>query len=220
MCDRFVQRDTVAAVKTFILHYFWESRAEAARLHPQYAGPYPGLTNKGRNAMQNRLGLSTFLVTALLSGCAVHQPQTADEFRSVAPGATFGKHDSFSVKRRFDDVAKTFETQAYKCLDQRIQMTESGYKYHHVVVTKYTPTVLISENSAELHLQFEHEQGVVAVSEMPEKGYYLMVADATRVDENTTQIDMYRPSVGHQAVVTAVKGWATGENLGCPDMTK
>jgi len=60
----------------------------------------------------------------------------------------------------------------------------------------------------------------VDFSEIPEKGYYLMVADATRMDANTTQIDMYRPTIGHDAVVRAVKGWATGENVGCPDMTK
>ena len=170
--------------------------------------------------MQNRFVLITLLVTALLAGCAIQQPQSAKEFRKVAPGATFGKHDSFTVNRRFDDIARTFEKQAYKCLDQRIRMTESGHRYHHVVVTKYTPTVLVSENTAELHLQYVHEQGVLAVSEIPEKGYYLMVADATRMDEKNTQIDMYRPTIGHDAVVRAVKGWAMGENVGCPDMTK
>jgi hypothetical protein len=170
--------------------------------------------------MQNQFVLTTLLVAALLSGCAVNQPQTAAEFRDMAPGATFGKHDSFIVNRNFDDVARTFEKQAYQCLDKRIRMTESGHMYHHVVVTDYTPTVLVKENTAELHLQFRHEQGVLAVSEMPEKGYYLMVADATRMDGNNTQIDMYRPAIGHDAVVRAVKGWATGENVGCPDMTK
>ena len=75
-------------------------------------------------------------------------------------------------------------------MDKRIQMTESGHMYYHVVVTKYTPTVLLSDNSAELHLQFVHEQGVMAVSEMPEKGYYLMVAGASRLTDNKTQIDM------------------------------
>ncbi len=170
--------------------------------------------------MENRFILTALLVSVLLPACAVHQPQTAAEFREVAPGATFGKHDSFVVNRKFDDVAASFERQAYKCLDQRIRMTESGYMHHHVVVTKYTPTVLVSDNTAELHLQYVHEQGVLAVAEMPEKGYYLMVADAIRMDGNNTQIDMYHPTIGHDAVVRAVKGWATGDNTGCPDMTK
>ena len=170
--------------------------------------------------MENRFILTTLFFTALLSGCAVHQPQSAAEFRQVAPGAAFGKHDSFVVERNFDDVAGTFEKQAYKCLDQRIRMTESGHMYHHVVVTKYTPTVLVAETTAELHLQYVHEQGVLAVSGIQDKGYYLMVADATRLDGNNTQIDMYHPTIGHDAVVRAVKGWATGDNVGCPDMTK
>lgn len=170
--------------------------------------------------MQYRIILATVLTISLFAGCAINHPQTAAEFRSAAPGATFGKKESFVVDRRFDDVARTFEEQAPQCLDKRIEMTESGHMYYHVVVTKYTPTVLVSENRAELHLQFVHEQGVMVVSEMPEKGYYLMVADASRLTDNKTQIDMYRPSMGYDTIVRAVKGWATGDNIGCPDLTK
>ena len=170
--------------------------------------------------MQYRIIIATVLTSILFTGCAINHPQTAAEFRAAAPGATFGTKESFIVERPFDDVARTFEEQAPKCLDTRIKMTESGHMYHHVVVTKYTPTVLVSDNSAELHLQFVHEQGVMAVSEMPEKGYYLMVADASRLTDNKTQIDMYRPSIGHDTIVRAVKGWAEGDNVGCPDLTR
>jgi hypothetical protein len=170
--------------------------------------------------MQYRIILATVLTSGLFAGCAINHPQTAAEFRAAAPGATFGKKESFVVDRQFDAVARTFEEQAPKCLEKRVKMTESGHMYHHVVVTKYTPTVLVSDDSAELHLQFEHEQGVMAVSEMPENGYYLMVADASRLADNKTQIDMYRPSMGYDTIVRAVKGWATGDNIGCPDLTK
>jgi hypothetical protein len=31
---------------------------------------------------------------------------------------------------------------------------------------------------------------------------------------------MYRPSMGYDVMIKAIKGWATGKNRGCPDMTK
>jgi hypothetical protein len=180
----------------------------------------PGQRNRRGNTMPYRALLTTVLATSLFAGCAVRHPQTAAEFRAAAPGATFGKKESFVVDRRFDEVAATFQEQAPKCLDTRIKMVESGHMYHHVVVTKYTPTILVSDDSAELHLQFIHEQGVMKVSEMPAKGYYLMVADASAMAGNRTQIDLYRPSIGYDTIVRAVKGWATGDQIGCPDLTQ
>jgi hypothetical protein len=47
-----------------------------------------------------------------------------------------------------------------------------------------------------------------------------VVADATPIDKSRTRIDIYGPSVGTDTLVRAINGWATGENLGCPDMTK
>ena len=161
----------------------------------------------------------------VLTGCAGKMPLTADEFRQMAPGASFmgmktGGKETFTVNRSVKSVANTFKKMANKCLNKRIKMVESGYMHHMVVVTKYTPTVYTSKNKAELHLQFEHEKGVMKVYEMPPKGYYLMIMDATGKGRNKTQIDFYRPEVGNQNVVEALRGWATGKNVGCPDLTK
>jgi hypothetical protein len=40
------------------------------------------------------------------------------------------------------------------------------------------------------------------------------------VTQTKTRIDLYRPSMGHGVLIQAVKNWATGENVGCPDLTK
>jgi hypothetical protein len=58
------------------------------------------------------------------------------------------------------------------------------------------------------------------VTKEPEGGYYLMVFDAIRAGKNTTRIDYYGPSRGQDTMVKAIKGWANGENVGCPDLTK
>ena len=88
-----------------------------------------------------------------------------------------------------------------------------------MIVTKYNPTVIYTGEMAELHLQQVHEQGVLNVSEVPPKGYFMMVFDAIPVSATTTRIDYYGPSVEHfDHIKTAVRNWANGKS-GCPDMT-
>ena len=87
-------------------------------------------------------------------------------------------------------------------------------------MTTYKPTVVVTSRKAELHVQQHHDQGVLAVSKEPEGGYYLLVADAQPVTQTKTRVDLYRPSMGHRVLIQAVKNWATGENVGCPDLTK
>ena len=160
-----------------------------------------------------------FLGLIHLAGCATKMPLTADEFRQMAPTATFGGKESFKVNRSVSSIGKTFNKMANQCLNKRIKMVESGYMHHMVVVTKYTPTVKVKNNRAELHLQFEHEKGVMKIHEMPPKGYYLMVMDVTGVAKNKSHVEFYRPGVGHQNIIEALRGWATGVNVGCPDLT-
>ena len=49
---------------------------------------------------------------------------------------------------------------------------------------------------------------------------YLLVADAYPLAGNRTRLQWFGPSRGHDTLIRAVKGWATGENPGCPDLTK
>jgi hypothetical protein len=79
--------------------------------------------------------------------------------------------------------------------------------------------VIVGKNRAELHLQQHHKQGVMKITEEPEGGYYLMVFDAIKLDGGNTRIEYYGPSMGHETIIKAVKGWASGENVGCPNLT-
>ena len=170
--------------------------------------------------MKKTVFLTAALFTVFLLGCAGSMPQTAGEFRKALPGAFMGKVETFEVNRPFKDVAKTFQTMAPKCLDVRIKTISDTYQSHQVIVAKYTPTVIVTQDKAELHVQERHEAGVLAVYKEPEKGHFLMVVDAIPLDKSRTQITMYRPSKGHEVMVKAIKGWATGKNVGCPDLTK
>ena len=160
------------------------------------------------------------LFIAVLAGCVTSHPQNAIEFRAAVPGAFLAKVEKYEVSQPFQKVASRFEKMAPKCLNVTIKTVSQSTTSYQVIVTEYKPTVILSEDRAELHVQQHHAQGVMKITEEPEGGYYLMVVDAIKVDEGTTRIEYYGPSVGHESIIKAIKGWASGENMGCPDLTK
>jgi hypothetical protein len=80
--------------------------------------------------------------------------------------------------------------------------------------------VLANENKTELHVQQTWTGNVIVPGKVPEGGLYYIVADATPIDRGRTRVDIYGPSIGADTLVRAIRNWATGENVGCPDMTK
>lgn len=170
--------------------------------------------------MNYRVLLAAAATTIVLSGCVGHMPQSADEFRKEIPGAFLGEVEKFDVNRSFTDIGKTFKKMAPKCLDVRITSTSQTNTSYQVIVTKWNPTVKITEQKAELHIQQLHEQGVMNVYTVPPNGYYMMVVDAIPLGKNKSQVTMYRASVGNEVLIKAIKGWAAGKNIGCPDLTK
>ena len=159
-------------------------------------------------------------IAAFACGCATKAPQTADEFRRMAPGAFMIQVQSFEVKRSVREVGETFRKRAPECLSVTTRSTERGPGHIHTVETAYKPTTLVSADRAELHLQQKHLKGVIAVHQEPEAGHDLFVVDANAVDRGTTKVQIIGPSRGYDVVVSAVKAWASGSSMGCPDLTK
>jgi hypothetical protein len=171
-----------------------------------------------KTAAANRILLLSAL--ALLGGC-VHFPQSAQEFREQIPGATFGQKLTIEAKRPFRDVAKTFQAKAPECLQVSVRtVSQAGGSYQNILAT-YKPTVLVNRQKLELHVQRHYQGGgVIIPGKEPEGGLYLLVADAFPLDGNRTRLDVYAPTIGSDPLIRAITGWATGENVGCPDMTK
>ena len=167
--------------------------------------------------MQARIACA--VLCTVLAGCA-QQPQNAQEFREAIPGAFMGKVRTFEAKRPLRDVAKTFQARAPECLNVSVRSVSQSSTSYQNILTVYKATVVSNPQKAELHLQRDFKSGVLVPGKVPPGGLYMLVADATPVDKGTTRIDIYGPSVGTDTLVRAISGWATGENLGCPDMTK
>ena len=174
-------------------------------------------THIGGKTMRYLVVLGAFLLTAL-SGCVSH-PLTAQAFRDAVPGSMSGKVEEYEVDRPFDEVALTFQKKAPECLNVAVETTSrSNTSYQHYTAT-YKPTVMKSANQVEIHLQ-RHYDHTLKVSKEPEGGYYLLVADAFPIEGGKTRVVVYRPRMGFGVLIKAIKGWASGEQLGCPDMTK
>ena len=170
--------------------------------------------------MKRQVILTVILFPLIFSGCVTSHPQTAEEFRIAVPGAFMAKVETFEVDRPFSKVAATFKKMGPECLNITVETVSRSQTSFQRIVTVYKPTVLVTAERAELHVQQHHAKGVMAVTQEPEGGYYLLVADAYPLDKNRTRIDLYRPSAGFGVLIKAIKGWATGEEVGCPDMTK
>ena len=155
----------------------------------------------------------------LLAAC-VQMPQTAEEFRKAVPGAMMTKTESYEVNRPVKDVAATFRRKAPECLKVAVRTVSQTTGSYQNILTEYTPTVVVTDQRTELHVQQLHKTGVLYPSKPPAGGTYILVADAFPVAAGRTRIQLYGPSKGYDVLYRAIRGWATGDNLGCPDMTK
>jgi hypothetical protein len=171
--------------------------------------------------MKNRMrGAAAAAACAVLASCAQNYPQNAQEFRQAAPGAFMGTKHSFEANRSVREIGKTFEARAPECLNVRVRTVSQTSTSSQNIVARYKATVVATADKAELHLQRHFESGVLVPGKEPPGGLYILVADAVPVGKGKTRIDIYGPSKGADVLFRAINGWASGDNLGCPDMTK
>lgn len=164
---------------------------------------------------------SLLVAAALLAGCATQQPQNAEEFRKVAPGAFLMGSETFEVGRPLSAVAATWQRRAPECLNVSVRSTSQTSTSYQVITSIYRPTVVVGKERAELHVQREFKgSGVIMVGNPPEGGSFIIVADAYPLPGNRTKVQMIAPTKGQDVVIRAIKAWASGESVGCPDLTK
>ena len=164
-----------------------------------------------------------FAIVAVAAGC-VKPPKTADGFRELArSGSRWAAVDRFVVNRPYRGVARTFQKWSDACLKVRVVTKSSGGYMSHPTTFKrdYQPTVKVDRRRTEFFVQIHIEgTNLIKVYDEAEGGDYVMVADAYPVGRRKTRVELHRVTVGHDVLMNAVRGWATGENLGCPDLTK
>lgn len=156
----------------------------------------------------------------VLAGCNM-APKNADEFRQATrDGVRLGvaSVETFEVDRSLREVSSTLQRKASECLNVSVNWrATNAYGNTRGGVHTYKPTFLANANKAELHVQRKRTGGGDVDVGAPADGFYDVVVDATPVTPKRTRIDIYQ---GDKLMRTALRGWATGSNLGCPDLTK
>ena len=149
--------------------------------------------------------LASAIGALLLSGCAT--PKTPEQYREAIRNYPVGTTvETLAVDRSLSEVSNDFKERAPKCLN--IDVTSefwTGSRYQ-TEFAKYHATINENPKKTELYIQ--------------KNGDYIMVIDAVPVAKNKTEVTLYRSAWGYDLTASAVRGWATGKNLGCPAITQ
>ena len=153
----------------------------------------------------------------LLSACSI--PMNTAEFRQAAKAnAALLTYETFEVNRPTAEVANTFREKGSECLNFKLGEAKRGIlgtsKPHYYAETR--EGVVVSKDRTELSFQVHYEN---TLNKEPDGGTYFLVADAYPVSKKKTRVDVYRRT-SVDLLLQALKGWASGENLGCPDPMK
>jgi hypothetical protein len=155
---------------------------------------------------------------ALLSACG-SVPMTPAEFREAAKASKSYTVETFEVKRSFTEVSKTISKKVPECLTFDNYSTKTSNLGFSSSTTKVgdtsKPTVVASAKKMEVYFQ---KRWGNPVGPIPKDGWYYFVADIYPVAKDRTKVDIYQRGVS--LIDTAMKGWASGDNLGCPDPTQ
>lgn len=175
-----------------------------------------------QHMFRERLGLllvaTMFLF--LIVGCG---PQNAEEFRRMVRSSTWlsTTAESLEVSRPFKDVTETLRQKSEECLDVTVRLIcadcigsrskDAGERIF------WKPTLITTSERTELHLR---RTGHGRPAGTPSDGSYEAVLDAVPIDKARTKIDIYTMNPFNKFIYRAMRGWVTGDNMGCPDMTK
>lgn len=175
--------------------------------------------------MRNKHLFINFVLAAtaiLLAGCGAPPKNTA-EFRNMGKeGKMFVSNETLTVKRPYSQVVETFRQRAPACLNLTIN---SGRRQGGGVFTEtrvWKANVSANSKQMECVLQSKITGGnTYEVYDYPNSdGHYFFLVDAYPVDSGTTRIVITTAPGLSDSLPLAVKNWAKGDNMGCPDFTQ
>jgi hypothetical protein len=166
-----------------------------------------------------------FLVSAaiaVLSGCGT-PPKSPDELRTLVKADGMGaSHDEFVVNKPFRQVSDIMKKKWMSCLDTTTSIrVPRGNGLYGVDSYAFKPTSSIKGQHMELALQQKNTTANnITVGDPPPDGFFIMVADITAMNSNSTKVSLQKLSLGFDGVMKRSRQWAEGTSTACPDLTQ
>lgn len=168
------------------------------------------------------------LMPLLLTACvSTYTPQSAQEFRQ-AGGESKGSYqkESLTVNRSASDIANTLRDRLKPCLNERRVERTVCSRMNGVVNScstsnfNYSATFNTSSKGAEFIVRMAPaSEHTIEITKRPEGGYFMTIADITPIDRTHSKVDLYY-FTRTPTLVSDVKGWVTGADLTCQDLSK
>jgi hypothetical protein len=168
------------------------------------------------------LALSSIFVLALAAGCA-SQSKTAAQLRdNVGRNVTFSSREVFEVKKPYRHVSDTLRKKWLECLDSTTTGSfHRGGKTFGTETNIYKPNVAVTDRRTELTLQHKVTgTGLTQLGGPPPEGFFIIVTDVYSVDKNTSRVDVQKHTPGYAGVIKAIRTWAEGTSMACPDLAQ
>ena len=165
-----------------------------------------------------------FMTTVVVSlfGCA-SRPKTADELRgNVKGGAMFSSLEVFEVNKPYRQVSDALKIKWFECFDSTTNTSfHRGGNTFGSQTNTYKPKSVISAQRTELTLQEKVSGvGLKQLGGPPPDGFFIIVADVYPKGKNATQVDLQKHVPGLTDAMKAIRQWADGTNMGCPDLSQ
>lgn len=163
------------------------------------------------------------IVVLAACGCAgLNQPMSAPEYRDAFRRNAWPTQ-TFQVSRPHAQVSAILRRRASECLALTVEKTstERGGNIAARSRTVYKPTVTVTKERTELTVQRgTRGDDYNPMQKLPRDGYYIFLAEASPAGRTSTSVTMYPAGGGGMEIGAALRGWAKGDDMGCPDLTK
>lgn len=168
--------------------------------------------------------IAAIFIASLASCASLSFPQNATEFKASVVKYDKSRVDRYTVNRSVHRVAKSWKTQAKKCLNVRVtqRIIQSG-TYHPDSHRDFRTVIRQGKRTIGVDLKSKMSRQVLLGSNKPADGFfYVLTAEATSIGNNKTRIKVYRGTgkKGQSVLSKQFYRWAQGKSTACPDMIK
>jgi len=181
-----------------------------------------GKTRKMEKYMNIKPAL-VIAAVATLAGCVGPLPQNPQEFRHQAANGRFGKaHETYQVDGAYREVATRIKEKTGECLNRVVRMQSCRGTSCQTMDFHLHPHFHSGSNGSEFDLQVDvMPKSAINVGGTPPKGgAYAAVVDITPVAGHRSKLAVYSVDIGfYKHIPIAIRHWADGSNLCCPDLT-